>query len=300
MMGEAERITRALGGDWRGNSGLAPCPICQPEGRRDQRALSLSENGGRLLVHCHKGGCAVLPELQRRNLADKDAGRVEYDPAADKRRKDEERQKRAQRLANAHALFNAGVSCAGTPAQTYLEARGITGLRYNKLRRTLRFHPSALHGPTGRHMPAMLAQIRGPKGEALGVHRTFLRADGSGKADVPSVKMMLGPSSGGAVRFGPDNRVIALAEGIETALSVSRASRLTTWATLSTSGLKGLILPPLPVAEVIVIAADHDEAGIMAAEATATRLERDGRAVSVIHPRKPGTDFNDLLGEVDE
>ena len=30
-------------------------------------------------------------------------------------------------------------------------------------------------------------------------------------------KMMLGPSAGGAVRFGPDGPVIALAEGIETA-----------------------------------------------------------------------------------
>jgi len=76
-MGEADRITRALGGDWRGNSGLAPCPICQPEGRRDQRALSLSDSGGRLLVHCHKSGCEVLPELQRRDLADKGAGRSE-------------------------------------------------------------------------------------------------------------------------------------------------------------------------------------------------------------------------------
>ncbi len=297
-MAEAERITRALGGDWRGHSGLAPCPICQPEGRRDQRALSLSEGGGRLLVHCHKSGCEVLQELRRQNLTDKGAGRSEYDPAAAQRQRDEERRKHAQRLANAHALFNTGVSCAGTPAQTYLEARGIAGMQFNKLRRTLRFHPSALHGPTGQHLPAMLAQIRGPKGEPLGIHRTFLRPDGSGKADVPSAKMMLGPSSGGAVRFGPDNRVIALAEGIETTLSVSRASRLTTWATLSTSGLKGLILPPLPVAEVIVIAADHDEAGISAAEVTAARLECEGRAVSVIHPRKPGTDFNDLLGEV--
>ena len=294
-MSEAETITRALGGEWHGNSGLAACPICQPEGRRDQRALSISDSAGRLLVHCHKGNCAVLPELRRQGIAQ---GLVQHrspDPAEAARRRAEERHKEAQRLQSAHALFAAGVSCEGTPAQSYLEARGIHGLRFAKMRHTLRFHPGALHTPSGLHLPAMLAQIRGPKGEALGVHRTFLRPDGSGKADVSPAKMMLGPAAGGAVRFGPDGRVIALAEGIETSLSVSRASRLTVWATLSTSGLKGVILPPLPLAEVVIICADHDDAGLAAAEATAAQLECQGRAVSVIAPRTAGADFNDVL-----
>lgn len=295
-MSEAERITRALGGDWRGNSGLAPCPICQPEGRRDQRALSLSNSGGRLLCHCHKSNCAVLGELQARNLTE---GRSQASPPPDSaemaRRRAEDEKREALRAKGAQDLFAAGVNCEGTIAAAYLEGRGIHGLQFAKMRNTLRFHPAALHSPSGLHLPAMLAQIRGPKGEAMGIHRTFLRPDGTGKADVIPAKMMLGPSSGGAVRFGGDNRVIALAEGIETALSVSRASRLTVWATLSTSGLKGLILPPPPVAEVVIIAADNDQAGLEAAEIAAGRLEAEGRAVSIIHPRKMGADFNDML-----
>jgi len=107
--------------------------------------------------------------------------------------------------------------------------------------------------------------------------------------------MMLGPSAGGAVRFGPDGPVIAIAEGIETALSVARASRLTVWATLSTNGLKGLILPRSSLAEVVVICADNDEAGLRAAEDKAGRLELKGRAVSIIHPPNAGDDFNDVL-----
>lgn len=295
-MTEAETICRALNGDWRHNHGLAPCPICQPEGRRDQRALSLSDSAGRLLLHCHKSGCAVLPELRGRGLTEgRGQPSAAPDPAATARKRAEDQRREAQRLKSAHDLFAAGVSCEGTPAETYLKARGIHGLRFGKLRATLRFHPAALHTPSGQHLPALLAQIRGPQGAALGIHRTYLRPDGSGKAEVAPQKMMLGPSSGGAVRFGPDGRVIALAEGIETALSVSRASRLTTWATLSTSGLKGLILPPLPVAEVVIIAADNDAAGLAAAEATAARLEVEGRAVSVIYPPRPGADFNDVL-----
>lgn len=296
-MSEAERITRALGGEWRHGGGLAPCPVCQPEGRRDQRALSLSVgNDGRLLVHCHKSGCAVLDALRNRGLIE---GRGQSVPAPDpaeaaRRRADQDRRD-AKRLQAAHDLFAAGVNCEGTPAATYLEARGIHGMRFAKLRATLRFHPAAPHGASGQTLPAMLAQIRGPKGEALGIHRTFLRPDGTGKAEVTPAKMMLGPSSGGAVRFGPDGRIIALAEGIETALSVSRASRLTTWATLSTSGLKGLVLPPLPVADVVIIAADNDAAGVAAAEYAKARFEAEGRAVSIIHPPRPGDDFNDML-----
>ena len=295
-MTEAERITLALGGEWRAGSGLAPCPICQPERRKDQRALALSDSGGRLLVYCHKGGCAVLAELQARGLAEGRGGLVVMpDPEEAKRRRADELRREANRLQTAHDLFAAAVSCQGTPAQTYLEARGITGLRFNKMFNTLRCHPAALHGPSGRHFPAMVAQIRGPKGEALGIHRTFLRPDGSGKADVTPAKMMLGPSASGAVRFGPDAKVMALAEGIETALSVSMASRLTVWATLSTSGLKGLILPPRPIGEVVIIAADNDPAGLEAAAIVAGALEAAGRAVSIIHPVKVGADFNDVL-----
>ncbi|RJE85454.1 DUF7146 domain-containing protein [Paracoccus onubensis] len=288
-MTDAERITKTLGGDWRGGSGLAPCPICQPEGRRDQRALSLTDRAGALLTYCHKGGCAVWPELKRIGLTD---GTAKPAPAIRSHDDDPSRQVRWRK---ARELFAESIICEGTPAQTYLEARGIIGLRFSKLQRSLRFHPEAFHAPTGQRLPAMIAQIRSPKGHALGVHRTFLAPDGSGKADVICAKMMLGPSRWGAVRFGPDAPVIALAEGIETALSVSRASRLTVWACLSTSGMKAVVLPPLPAAAIVVICADHDPAGLSAAEDTAKRLEAEGRAVSIIHPQTEGEDFNDIL-----
>ena len=87
-MNEAQTITQALHGDWRNGFGLAPCPICQPEARRDQRALSISEQAGRLLLCCHKGGCKVFPELQARGLIE---GRGQHtappDPAEVERRK---------------------------------------------------------------------------------------------------------------------------------------------------------------------------------------------------------------------
>lgn len=53
-MTTAQDMTTALGGEWRGLHGLAPCPVCQIERRADQRALSLRDESGRLLAHCHK------------------------------------------------------------------------------------------------------------------------------------------------------------------------------------------------------------------------------------------------------
>lgn len=61
---DARAITAKLNGDWRGTYGSAPCPICQPEGRRDQRALTLKDGrDGRLLAYCHKMGCDFVAIL---------------------------------------------------------------------------------------------------------------------------------------------------------------------------------------------------------------------------------------------
>ncbi|WP_208352318.1 toprim domain-containing protein [Pseudaestuariivita rosea] len=55
------------------------------------------------------------------------------------------------------------------------------------------------------------------------------------------------------------------------------------------------MLPPAPVGEVVLIAADHDPAGLTAAEQAAARFEAEGRLVTIITPPTKGTDFNDLL-----
>jgi hypothetical protein len=61
----------------------------------------------------------------------------------------------------------------------------------------------------------MIAMVEGAGGAA--VHRTYLRADGAGKADVTQAKMMLGRCAGGAVRLSDGPGPLVVAEGIETA-----------------------------------------------------------------------------------
>ena len=126
----------------------------------------------------------------------------------------------------------------------------------------------------------------------IAVHRTFLAADGVGKAPVEQQKMMLGRCRGGAVKLAKASHMLMVGEGIETCLAVMQAVGKPAWAALSTSGLRALDLPN-EVQDVIVLA-DGDEAGEAAARNCALRWKRVGRRVRIARPPK-GMDFNDML-----
>ena len=105
---------------------------------------------------------------------------------------------------------------------------------------------------------------------------------------------MLGSVNGGAVRLAYVGPKMVVAEGLETSLSVMEATGLPTWAALSASYFIGMALPALPLAAEVVIAADHDETGIEAAEKAAALWSSQGRKVWIAQPSISGTDFNDM------
>lgn len=173
-----------------------------------------------------------------------------------------------------------------TPVEAYLKGRGISHLPPS-----LRFHPACYHSPTKQKYSAMIAGItRWPDKSPHAVHRTYL--EGDEKAKINPNRMILGEVTGGAVRLAPVHSVLALAEGIETALSVQQALGLPSWAVLSASNYRGLVLPD--TVKEITIAADNDEAGLKAAHKAAELWSDKGKFVQVIHPPQPNTDFNDL------
>jgi hypothetical protein len=66
---------------------------------------------------------------------------------------------------------------------------------------------------------------------------------------VDTPKAMLGATAGGAARLADGPGWLVVAEGIETALSLScglLGAPAMVWAALSTSGIRGLRLPPQP------------------------------------------------------
>ncbi|NBT86462.1 MAG: toprim domain-containing protein, partial [Alphaproteobacteria bacterium] len=181
----------------------------------------------------------------------------------------------------------------GTLVESYLRMRGCMC----DIPQTLKIHPKLYHKDTKSYHPAMVAAVQvWPVREIIGIHRTYLNHDGSGKADIISNKMMLGVTKGGAVRLTEPGKTLILAEGIETALSVHLATEMPTWAALSTSGLRNIKLPTLDVTSEIIIAADNDSAGLNAANLLKNGLLKEGYTVRIALPDK-GSDFNDMLRE---
>lgn len=188
-------------------------------------------------------------------------------------------------------LWNASFPAEKTVIEAYLHSRGIT----MPIPSDIRLLPGHRHKPSGRIYPVMLAAIRRwPSRDLMAVHRTWLLPDGSGKAPLEPEKMMLGPASGGAVQLSPPVQKMAVAEGLETALSVLQETGLSVWAGLSTSGMTGLVLPDSPLAQEIIIAGDNDPAGRKAAYQAAENWTREGRDVRLAFPPMD-QDFNDML-----
>jgi phage/plasmid primase-like uncharacterized protein len=160
--------------------------------------------------------------------------------------------------------------------------------------RSLRYAPSLRHA-SGICCPAMVARVENLAGELIGVHRTYLRPDGSAKADIDPVKAMLGSARGGAVRLASAADTLLIGEGIETCLAAMQATAMPAWAALSTSGMVALMLPPIVRAVVLLADNDSNGAGERAARTAAARWLSEGRRVRIAMPPKPGTDFNDVL-----
>jgi hypothetical protein len=286
-MMDAKHLTQTLRGKWYGRYGCAPCPVCQHDGRKSQNALTLADgNGGKLLLNCKKAGCDYRDIATSAGIT---AGTyTPPDPAIIAQRAAERRRTNAMRAQQAHRIWIKARPVLGTIGEIYLRGRGITC----PLPDTLRFHPACWHA-TAKRYPALVALVEG--GAGFAVHRTYLRADGTGKADVTPPKAMLGAVQGGAVRLSYGAGPLVLSEGIETALSLCSGllrGPATVWAALSTSGMRGLHLLDEP--GWLMIAPDGDAAGRTAAQALATRAHGIGWQVSLLSA-PDGRDWNDIL-----
>lgn len=290
MMTDAQALTLSLGGHWYRSYGVAPCPVCQPEARRDQHALTLADGAnGRLLLSCKKSNCPFTDILAAAGV--RAGSYTPPDPATISQREAEAREEAEKKAWQAWTCWSEARPIEGTPAEAYLRGRGITCTSA----RSLRFHPGCWHGPTAQRLPAMVAKVEGV--ERFAVHRTFIQPDGSGKADVPAgtSKMMLGATRGGAVRLTDGSFRLVVTEGIETALSLASGllpGPATIWAALSTSGMTALRLPQHLGR--LTIATDGDEAGRAAGHALAERAHALGWTVSLL-PAPNGRDWNDVI-----
>jgi phage/plasmid primase-like uncharacterized protein len=217
----------------------------------------------------------------------------EGDRAELRRHANRQERKAADTDARISKIVAASTAIEGTAADDYLQSRGIRP----PFPATLRYYPALwTSGANGNAIKsaAMVAKVSNADGHIRALHRTFLTADGKKNPEVDSVKKMLGPCKGAGVWPDEFGDILAIAEGIETALSFTKLSGVPCVAALA-AGFIGALIVPDRVRE-LIIAADHDEngAGLRAAQAAAHKLWAPWRRVRVLVPDNCG-DFNDIL-----
>ncbi|MDG4603586.1 MAG: toprim domain-containing protein [Defluviicoccus sp.] len=294
-MPTAHDVARELGGTVKSGTGwLCRCPVqSHGKGRGDKNpSLSVADGEKGLVWKCW-AGCsqeAVRDALESRGLLDERRGGGTAPrplPASRTPLLVAGAEAEANREA-AHRIWQAARPADETLVEAYLVSRGLT-LPDCK---AIRFAQSLKH-PSGDHWPAMVCAVQAADGRFLGVHRTFLAHDGSGKAPVSPAKMSLGPISGGAVHLGPAADGMLVGEGIESTLAGMQVSGRPGWAALSTSGMRALRLPG-GVKDVTILM-DADEPGEQAARVAAGRWTGEGRTVRMARPPSGCNDFNDAL-----
>ena len=131
------------------------------------------------------------------------------------------------------------------------------------------------------HHPAMIV----PYGfRAIGaVQLTLLRPDGSGKADVEQNKLTIASPAGMPMVIAPPNDLLglAIAEGVEDALSVHVATGLGAWASGGASNMPKLAAVVPNYVEAVTIYAHADEAGQRGAYELAEALDVRGIEIRV-------------------
>jgi putative DNA primase/helicase len=278
-MSTAEAIGRALVGRKNGRQWMVRC-VAHPD-RTPSLALR-DGNGGRLLVHCHAGCQAVdvLAELRRQKLIGTNGYHRKEDKQGFAAQSTPVAAESAVELA--WQIFNDAIEPRRGPVEAYLRSRGLGQLPDDLA--DVRYHPRCPRGKD--RLPAMVALMRDAVSNVpTGVHRTFLRSDGSGKASVVPAKMMLGRAGGSVVKLTPDENVLVglgLSEGIEDGLAVLNSGWSPVWVALSAVSMTSF--PVLDGVESLTLFADNDAAGRKAADVCRTRWHKAGREAVILVP----------------
>jgi hypothetical protein len=171
-------------------------------------------------------------------------------------------------------IWHEAVPIAGTPAERYFREHRKLDITRLDLGHCLRWHAGS------RAVVAVMTDS--VSGKSIGIHRTFLDADGK-KIE----RKMLGRQ--GVVRLSPNSEVtlgLGIAEGIEDGLAVLLSGWAPIWVATSAGAIARF--PTLHGIEALTIFADADSAGITAANACAARWYSARVDVRVCRPTREG------------
>jgi hypothetical protein len=243
------------------------------------RVGKITPRDSAILFHCF-AGCTtteVLKALQRRKLHDR--GPLTMPEAKPKR----------DMSALTLRLWKASTPIAGTLAEDYLRARGLSP----PFSKALRFNPATIlgSGPTKRVMPAMIGAVENDLG-LVAVQRTFLDPLDVLHKPIPKPKVALGLLGTAAIRLAPATDELGLAEGIEDASSAMEWFGTPTWAL---GGVERLAFVAIPEkVRRVTVYSDRGRTAERLFEKARDHLAANGREV-INHPPPDGfDDWNDV------
>lgn len=294
---------RALGGDACGRYVLCPGPRHSPQDRSLQVSFDPRWPDG-FLVHSFAGDdfreCRDYVRdqlgLSTRFVPKRHDAKIEYaqaEPISAPRSK-------VNHTGLALAIWNDACGRNMNVVDAYLANRGIHMPDNVREADVLRFHPSCpfkLKDRTTARLPAMVGLMQDiATNERRGIHRTALKPDGSGKAEMPdgsNPKKFLGPADDAVVKLIADEVVttgLGITEGIEDALTILAAGWRPMWSALSSGGIGRF--PVLPGIECLTIFGDADPTGLAAAQKCQARWRAGGQECPIVLPPHDGTDWN--------
>jgi DNA primase len=194
------------------------------------------------------------------------------------------REDKAEKRAAALAIWRSAGPIEGTPAEAYLRGRGI----HIKLPASLRF--ARLSYGRGERLPCLVALVADTHDKVSGIQRTFVKEDGSGKADVPAAKLSLGRIAGAAIRLAPVAADLVVTGGLEDGLTLQQELGRAVWCATGEGNVANLDLPAS--VQSVTIGADNDESGEAHARRAAEAFTNQGRAVRIIRPLSGFKDFS--------
>ncbi|MCP3730412.1 CHC2 zinc finger domain-containing protein [Sphingomonas sp. MG17] len=219
------------------------------------------------------------------------AAKPELDGAAE-RRKRQSRADAAKRRADARDMWLTAHPGLGSPAQLYLEERGIDFAGLGHFPGSIRFRPDCYNGEVKAHLPAMVTSIVSLSGDFMAVHRTWLTQQRGSwiKAPLDKAKMVLGDFYTGSMSIwkggqrkslqdvAPGTR-IAISEGIEDGLSAAmNAPDLYVRAAVSLDNSGNVALPPQAGDVILICQRDKEDRERRAARCRVLAMESWGEA----------------------
>lgn len=295
-----QRIVKELGGAgsfWRAGKGMCRCPAHKD----GTPSLSVTERRERVLVHCF-AGCdqrAVIDELRALGLwaeRDEHGMRAARRPSAWVPGLDADELSRRD---EARAIWAARQPLQRSAAALYLWSRCIDLLR---LPPTLGALPALYNAERKQAMPALIGAVQDSRNKVTAIQRIWVLdklvidgawPKGGSKAPLRVAKKTLGPMGDGAIRLGPPQRTIGIAEGLETGLSVKQLYSLPVWVSCGAWRMASIALPE--VVERVIIFADNGSEGEKAALKAQDHFAAQGYAADIEMPPAEFSDFNDVL-----